>query len=468
MTSFFSRPARLPSSTTRGAEAVVLGGSMAGLLAAAVLAESFERVTVVERDELGGDGAARRGVPQGRHIHVLLPRGGRALDEIFEGFSDQLVADGSVRSHNLNQLHLEFGGHMVTQEDSEGYPVHAQSRPFLEAHVRERVLALPNVSVVDGHDVVDLIWDESGSGVVGATVVERRQPGELRRLPAELVVAATGRSGRVATWLAARGYPVPAEEELRVDIGYASRIMRLDPALTDGIRLALVSASPARPVGAAALAQEDDSWMVSLEGFAGHHPPSDPAGWTSMAAGLAPGGFAEAIRTGEPLSDISTHRFPSSLWRRYDKLDRFPSGLLVTGDAVCSFNPIYGQGMTVSALEALALREALRHGTEDLAPRFFKKAAKTINVAWQLALGADLSMPADIVPGPRPLAVRAVNAYMDRYQAAAGHDAVLAWHFLKVTGFDEPVRALFGPSSIVHLLGQRRRRPHQPPVPASA
>lgn len=458
--------------SARRGEAVVLGGSMAGLLAAAVLAEHFEHVTVVERDRLDGAGA-RRGVPQARHIHVLLPRGGRALDQLFPGFCDQLVADGARTSRNLNRLHLEFGGHLMSQEDMEGYPVYAQSRAFLEAHVRARVEALPNVTALDQHDVVDLAWRPSDDRVVGASVVARGRPEddrprEKRQLDADVVVVATGRNGRVPAWLGARGFPVPPEEELRVDLMYASRLMRLDPALVGDIDLAVVSASPTRPVGVAVLAQENESWIVSVEGFAGHHPPTDPDAWTACAVGLAPAGFAEAIAAGQPLSDVNAHRFPSNLRRRYDKLDRFPEGLLVTGDAVCSFNPIYGQGMTVAALEALALRDTLRRGTERLAPRFFKAAAKPVNVAWQGAVGADLSMPADLVPGPRPLLVRAVNAYMDRYQAAAENDPVLAWHFLNVTGFDEPTRALFGPSSLRHLLTQRWRR--QPPaaVPASA
>jgi 2-polyprenyl-6-methoxyphenol hydroxylase-like FAD-dependent oxidoreductase len=186
-----------------------------------------------------------------------------------------------------------------------------------------------------------------------------------------------------------------------------------------------------------------------------------------MAVELAPGSFAEAIRTGEPLTDLAAHRFPANLRRRYEKLSRFPDGLLVIGDAICSFNPVYGQGMTVAALEALALRDALCRGPDDLARRFFKAAARPVNGAWQSAVGADLSMPPDIVPGPRPLPVRAINAYMDFYQEAAEHDPVLAWHFLNVTGFDEPVRTLVSPGSLARLLKHRRHRRREGAVGAA-
>lgn len=441
-----------------GNSAVVLGGSLSGLLTAAVLAEAYDEVTVVERDELPADARPRRGVPQGRHIHVLLGRGARAMDEILPGLLDRLVADGSVRTSNLNRLYLEFGGHLMSQEDCEGFPVYEQSRPFLEAHVLERVRALPNVTFLGAHDVAHLAWASSGSRVEGVSVVRRGSSDAPRTIGADLVVAATGRNGRVGAWLTEHGFEPAPEEELRVDLMYVTRYMRLDRQLTDGIDIVLVSASPERPVGVAALAQEDDTWVVSVEGFAGHHPPTDADRWLQMAVALAPDSFAEAIRTGEPLTDLAAHRFPANLRRRYEKLSRFPDGLLVIGDAICSFNPVYGQGMTVAALEALALRDALSRGPDDLARRFFKAAAKPVNGAWQSAVGADLSMPADIVPGPRPLPVRAINAYLDFYQEAAEHDPVLAWHFLNVTGFDEPARTLVSPDSLARLLHHRRRR----------
>ena len=445
-----------------GREAVVLGAGMAGLLAAAVLAEVFDHVTVVERDRLPPDAAPRRGVPQGRHVHVLLSRGAKAIDELLPGLLAELTRDGGVTVANLNRMSLEFGGHLLCQDDAESDPTHLQTRPFLEGHVLRRVRALPRVTTLDGHDVGDLLWDRTGGRVVGTTVVPRSSPGEPRRVSADLVVAATGRSGRVGAWLKQHGYDEPAEEQLAIDLVYVSRLVRMDRALTGGWDAVVVSANPERPTGVAALRQEDDLWVVTVEGFAGHHPPTDPAAWLEMAARLAPPAFAPAIRGAVMVTDISAHRFPANLWRRFDKLDRFPEGLLVTGDAVCSFNPVYGQGMTVAALEALALRDSLRAGTRDLPTRFFKRAAKPVRLAWQSAVGGDLSMPPEVVPGPRPLPVRAVNAYLDHYLEAAEHDAEMAWSFLKVTGFDEPTRALFTPHALRRIAASRRHGAEEP------
>jgi 2-polyprenyl-6-methoxyphenol hydroxylase-like FAD-dependent oxidoreductase len=451
-----STPASQPRA---GREAVVLGASMAGLLAATVVAKAYDHVTLVERDELVGDGEPRRGVPQGRHAHLLLPRGGEILDELFPGLLAELCRDGGATSDSLDRLHFEIGGHLFSQDPmSVDTPAHVQSRPFLEAHVLRRVRDLPNVTVLDGHDVVGIRADASGRHVIGARVAPRDGRSLERHLPADLVVAATGRNSTVPAWLTELGYDVPDEEEVRVDIKYATRRMRLDRAVTEPTDLVLIGPTPTRPTLFGALVQEHDTWVVTLAGFAGHHPPTDPDGWLAFAERTAPGRFVEAIRAGEYLDGVHAHRFPANLRRRYDRLVRFPDGLLVVGDAVCSFNPIYGQGMTVAALEALALRDTLAGGSTDLPRRFFKAASRPVARAWQFAVGADLSMPPDVVPGPRALPTRLVNGYIDRYQAAAEDDPVLATHFLNVTGFDEPVRTLFGPSSVGRLVQQRRRR----------
>lgn len=437
-----------PSCARIGHEAVVLGGGMAGLLAAAVLARAYDQVTLVERDPLGTDPAARRGVPQGRHVHALLARGARAIEEILPGFLSELTRAGGVTADNLSQLHFEVDGHVLCQDDSRSDRIHLQSRPFLESLVLARVRELANVRVLDGHDVADLLWARSDSRVVGAAVVPRSRPDQRLELSADLVVSALGRNGRAGAWLTQHGYDAPREQELRIDLLYASRLVRMDPALLGGFRAVLVGAKPTRPVGLAIVQQENDTCIVTLEGFAGHHPPTDPDEWLRAALRLTPPPCAAALRTAEPVTDLSLHRFSANLWRRFDRLDRFPEGLLVTGDSICSFNPVYGQGMTVAALEARVLGDLLPSGSRDLPIRFFKRASRPIRVAWEAAVGADLSMPPDVVAGHRPVPVRAINAYLDRYLAAAEHDDVLAWNFVKVTGLDKSAGALVSPRAI--------------------
>jgi 2-polyprenyl-6-methoxyphenol hydroxylase-like FAD-dependent oxidoreductase len=429
--------------------AVVLGASFAGLLAAAVLTEYYRRVTVVERDHLPEAVAHRRGVPQGKHVHALLASGSAALAELLPGILDELAADGTEVLDAVSDFWQVLGGkdlHHSRGEFVTPLCTYQSSRPFLECHVRTRLRRIPTVTMLDGHDVVRLT--AAGTRVTGA-VAAPRDGGPAVTLAADLVVDATGRGSRTPAFLAELGFERPAEEGTRVRLAYASQLLRI-PDPHPPAKLFLVGTAPGRPTGGALARCENGIWLLTGAGMAGHEPPTEWPALREFATGWAPTPMVEALQRAEPVGEPARYRYAMTQRRRYDRLRRFPEGLVVMGDAVCSFNPAYGQGMSVVALEAQALRRCLAQGPARLGTRFFAATAPTVDAAWQLATAADLAVPE--VPGRRTPATRFGAWYTNRVIERSVSDIALFERFVRVTQLLEPPSTLFAPAVLRRVL----------------
>ena len=431
---------------------------MGGLLAARVLSEFYDEITLVERDRLPAGAEQRRGVPQGRHFHALLSTGSKALAELFPGLLDELVAGGAkVLDNESSRAYVRLGRHELDLSgkfaDQASLVIYQPSRPFLESHVRRRVRALENVRILEGHDVVEPIADRANR-VTGARVVNRDTCLETV-LDADLVVDTTGRSARTPAFLEKLGYQRPVERRYPVHLSYASQFLRVPTGML-GQKLGFsVGPLPERRTGVVVVAYEHDTWILTLFGVGGHELPDDLPGVIECAAQFAPPLLIAALRAAEPLGALSLQRYPTSTWRRYDKMRRFPAGLLVMGDAVCSFNPVYMQGMTMAARQAVALRDCLADRDGDVRRRFFRAAAKQIAPVWQGNRLSDFS----VSPGGgwRRVLRRLMNWQVDKAQAAAANDPVVAEATLRVMHFVDPPSRLLRPSFLMRLVAANRR-----------
>ena len=429
--------------------AVVLGGSMAGLVAAQVLAEVYEEVTVVDRDQMPANSAPRHGVPQGRHVHGLLARGQQALEELFPGLTADLIARGVPAGDLLSDVRWYFNGHRLRQIAT-GLVALSASRPLLEATVRARVRALPRVTFLEGCDAVGLVTTPDNRRVVGAWVLRRADGSAEEVLGAELVVDAMGRGSRTPVWLEALGYERPEAERVQIGLGYSTRTYRLRRGALGGDLAIVAAPTPEHPRGGALAMLEGDRCMLTLAGVLGDYPPRDPAGFLAFAQSLPFPDIYETIRAAEPLDNPVAYRFPASFRHCYERLTRFPDGLLVVGDALCSFNPVYGQGISVTALEGLTLRRHLERAGRPQPQRFFRDVTRVIRVPWDIAAGGDLAFSG--VEGRRTRKLRLVNAYIARLLAAAAHDAGLSKVFVRVDGLVDRPGKLLSPGVAFRVL----------------
>jgi 2-polyprenyl-6-methoxyphenol hydroxylase-like FAD-dependent oxidoreductase len=440
-----------------GGTAVVAGASMAGLCAARVLADRFDEVLVLDRDELPGEVRARPHVPQGRHPHLLLNAGARLLERWFPGIAAELEAGGALTVDICRDVYWYQEGGIARRPSSEMRGP-AMSRPFLEGAVRRHVEALPNVTLRGGTLVEGLLTDTAGARVSGV----RLDGGGSQRC--DLVVDATGRRARSVEWLAQLGYRPPVTSEVRVDMRYVTRIYRRTDRFVPDWSAAAEIGHPASKRLAMILPIEGDRWIMCFGGLNGEMAPTDDAGQLAYARTFESPVFAEFLRTAEPLGAPVTYRYAANQRRHVERMRRFPLGWVLLGDAVCSFDPIYGQGMTSAAQQAQALGARLDGaGSVDrsFARGYFRDAGRTVATPWSMAVGGDFAYPG--TTGRKPAGTDLVNRYMRHVTIAAQHDDAVLIRLNEVISLLRRPESLMTPAVVVRVWRAARRGPVGPP-----
>ncbi len=438
--------------------AVVIGGSMAGLMAARVLADHFDQVTIVERDRLVDGPDQRRGVPQAPHAHTLLIRGQQILEGLFPGLTSDLIAHGAVQADSGSEA-VWFQHGVTKLRAPTGLTATSASRGLIEWRTRVFLERLPNVTWRTGCRVLEFQIAPDRSRVTGVVVEPVDRSAVPRPLTADLVVDASGRGSRTAQWLESRGFGAVPVTEVGVNVAYASRLFQHKGPAPDWKIMLQMCEAPSSRIGVL-FAIEEGKYLLTLQAMLGDTPGSTEAEYDAFARSLPLPAFQEWYARAEPVSEIETFKTPGSLRRHYERMALFPEGLAVLGDAACSFNPRYGQGVTAAALGAEALKLALSEqkgaSLAGFSQRFQSHLARAIDGPWQASSGEDFAYPG--VQGARPFGSGLITWYVSQVVRLAARDALALRAFLEVVHLLKGPSALFTP----HLLWGALTLPARP------
>lgn len=425
---------------------VVLGASLAGLFAAAACAGGGRVVTVLERDGLPDRPEPRPGVPQGRQPHVLLYRGLSALEELLPGLGDELAAAGAVE---IDSGRLAWLGEVGwTLYGAPQFSILSATRPLLEQVIMRRVRQLPGVVVVDDNRVTSVRRGDEAPWQVGTA------DGAVH--DADLVVDATGRGSRLPTWLVEAGADPGEVSEVDAHTGYATREYAVPAGLVEPAGV-VVQQTPQTCAGALVLPVEGGRWLIGAVGSGDRRPPRDAAGFEEFVRALPDPAVAEVMDLGRPVSDVAVHRQTGNRRHHYERLRSWPAGLLAVGDALCAFNPVYGQGVAVAACEALMLSRALQGGLRPGGERLLlREFARFTALPWAIATGQDLRMPTS--EGSPSLAGTVSGRWTDELTRLAAHgDRDAAWALARVYHLMATPRALMHPRLVAAAVRARVR-----------
>ncbi|MFF7239221.1 FAD-dependent oxidoreductase [Streptomyces collinus] len=430
--------------------AVVLGGSLAGLLAARALASTGARVTLVERDALPAGPEPRKGLPQARHVHQLWSGGARALEQVLPGATAGLRAAGANRMAMTTEM-VMLSPHGWYRRWAESAFMLAAGRDLLDSVVRRLVLADGEIELVERAEAVGLAG--TAAAVTGARV--RTHEGAVRTLSADLVVDATGRGSRAPHWLAEFGLPAPERREVDSGLVYASRLFRAPERARSGFPVVNIAPDPrgtGTGSGGVLIPVEDGRWMVTLIGGRNDAVPRTEADFAGYATEKLRHPLIGRLLAGaEPLTQVSVTRTTANRRLFCEKAPAWPENFVVLGDALCALNPLYGHGMAVSAQSALALRDVTgRHGlgSPGLSRHVQRAVGRTVRAAWDFAIGSDVFYPGATETGPT-LRDRVLSAYVGRLLRTATGNGRIARRVTDVTSLERGAEVLLAPSVLL-------------------
>ncbi len=439
----FSSKSTIPKNPS--SHAIVIGGGIAGLLAARVLSDHFKHITVIERDRFPDTPQPRQGVPQSFHPHVLLVKGQQILQDLFPSLTTELREKDAFLVDWTSDFRWRLMGKW-TPRFASGIQGVACTRSLLETTIQQRLKQRENITFKEGYQVKELLSDRQNNTIRGIKI--RDSQGRETEMLAQLLVDTSGRGSQAPKWLEKLGYEAPQETKIQSFLGYATRwYQRLSDASPDYQLLYVMPQAPNYSRGAVVHHVEGDRWFVNLIGIGRDYPPTKEEEFLEFARTMEHPAIYDAIKQAEPISPIYGYRGTDNRWRHYERLSQFPDNFILLGDAVCAFNPVYGQGITVAALGAHTLENCLQQQRGQLkgfSRRFQKQLAKTNKLPWLMSTGDDFRWPT--TEGGQPnILTRFLQKYLDRVMLLATENQQTYRALAEVFHYLKPVSHLFQP-----------------------
>jgi len=438
----------------KGQKAIVIGGSVAGMFAARTLADFYEKIIVIEKDERSDTYSTRKGVPQGAHGHVLLKSGEEILERMFPGILDEMRQNGSFESDFAENVSWFHHGCSKVNYHS-GVSITQQSRPFLEGHIQRKLEKLSNIEFIYNCKVKKLLLNAQKE-IKG--IQAQYSDGSLVEFDTDLVIDASGPASLTPRWLEEWGFKVPDKTEVKIDLFYASMIFKeLSPCARDWHSLLVYPNPPDMDRGGSISPIEGDRYHVMLLGYGDNSPPRDLTDFLQYAKSLDQPYVFEAIKNGVADSGIQVYRFPALQRYHYEKLSEFPPGLLIFGDAFCRLDPLFAQGMSIAAKEAELLRKMLRKydNKKRLTLHFHRQTSRIIDVPWLIALTEDFRFRS--TSGKKPMGLSFLQWYVKKVVYACEHNKDVYGQFMKVLHLKAHPASLFKPNLFAGVLNPSRK-----------
>lgn len=438
---------------------IIIGGGIAGKLAARVLSDFFQEVVILERDQEPSTPTTRNGAPQGNHIHALLHAGENGLEKLFPGISKQFHTNGAIKINSTQDLAWFHHGVWKYRYDG-GYTTTLQTRPHLEWHITQYIHKIKNVTVLYNQTVKKYIFNEKENRMVGVEVMDGND--SMITLTADLVVDASGASSLSSRWFKDQHIHIPTEK-VKIGLTYVSQLVELPDTGNRNFEIKLLYPNPpAEKIGGSLSKVEGDRYIVT---FIGYHDSinekeisKNDQGLFELASKLPKTDIYEELQNANLLSPMSVYRVPHILWRKIDKVQKLPAGLMLIGDSLCRIDPFFGQGMSIAVLEALALQKIYQNqqqSQQKVIDAFHKKARKIIGPIWNMVVTEDFRYPD--TKGKKPLGLPFLQWYAKKVFLLSSENPKIYDSFIKVMNLTAPMTILMQPKILWSVIKKRDR-----------